>query len=175
MTDAVILSHFQKKQAWMASHVNNAQFPTRESQQGLTFYQASEFHPAIIDPEQRQKMSDVIGQPQWAIYPVDCHALMVRYAKTLSGKWPKSQQNTILEYLSQISLTDTPIPKDTDIQLYIIAQKGHAIATGMVFKTEEECGSVAGIYDIYGGDLSLQQTVKQYLLLQMNAAIIVSE
>ncbi len=145
MADTAILSHFHKKQAWMANHINAAQFPTAESKQGLAIYQATESVPALYDAEGVLGHADGIS-----VYAVDCHPLMVRYAKTLAQKWPETDRPLMLEFLSQLSLTDIEPAPGTEITLYVAMLQGTPVATGMVFTSEEETGRVSGVYDIFG-------------------------
>lgn len=176
MTDAVILSHFQKKQAWMASHIGNALYPTPESKEGLSLYQNNEHLPFCIEKntiaEEGTRKHD---HDALSFYRVDCHPLLVRYAKTLAQKWPSSKQVLILEYLSQVSLRDLPIPENTEINLWVAVLEGLPVATGMLFTTTEAHGRVAGIYDIFGIKDEQICSIKRHLLLQTNASLILIE
>ncbi|MGF1767499.1 hypothetical protein L4D06_08935 [Enterovibrio makurazakiensis] len=170
MSDAAILSHFHKKQFWMASHVKNAQFPTPESIQGLSLYKASEKTPTII--EQRTNMGN---SNDYTFYTVDCHPLMVRYARTLAQKWPESESASLLEFLSQLSLTDIPTPDGINVSLHVAMQSGKPVATGMIFSSLEEGESVVGLYDIFGMNGEVAAAMRAYLENQTDSEILVCE
>ncbi|MEZ9524303.1 hypothetical protein [Enterovibrio norvegicus] len=170
MADTAILSHFHKKQAWMASHINAAQFPTAESKQGLAIYQTAESLPALRGKEDSSSLVEGI-----TVYAVDCHPLMVRYAKTLAMKWPESDHALMLEFLSQLSLTDLDPAPGTDITLYVAMSEGTPVATGMVFTSEEETGSVAGIYDVFGVNEDAKRAVLAHVFTSTSADTIVCE
>ncbi len=170
MADTAILSHFHKKQTWMASHINAAQFPTAESKQGLAIYKGAESLPTLLDADGSYGAVEGIS-----VYPVDCHPLMVRYAKTLAQKWPESDRALMLEFLSQLSLTDIDPAPGTEITLYVAMSQGTPVATGMVFTSEEETGSVAGIYDVFGENEDAKRAMLSHVFTSTSADIIVSE
>ncbi|WP_028022644.1 hypothetical protein [Enterovibrio calviensis] len=170
MSDAAILSHFHKKQFWMASHVKNAQFPTPESIQGLNFYKASEKNPSIIEHRANAPVND-----SYTFYAVDCHPLMVRYARTLAQKWPESESASLLEFLSQLSLTDIPTPDGINVSLHVAMQSGKPVATGMIFSSLEDGQSVVGLYDIFGMNDEATATMRAYLEGQTDSEVLVSE
>lgn len=169
MSESIILSHFQKKRTWMASHIESAQFPTIESQQGLVLYKATEIEPVEIDVTQ---VKPVQG---FTFYEVDCHPLMVRYAKTLSLKWPEEKRQTILEFLSQLSLTDLPIPEGMHVQLFVAMQQGTPVATGMRITTQELDKKVVGVYDIFGLSAEAENGIRQHLYTLASEGILVGE
>ncbi|NGN96401.1 hypothetical protein G5S52_01645 [Grimontia sp. S25] len=170
MSESTVLSHFHKKQAWMASHVESAQFPTAESKEGLRLYKTAEAEPASTE-----KSSGGTAEG-FTFYEVDCHPLMVRYAKTLAQKWPESERETIMEFLSQLSLTDLPTPDGMHVELYVAMQEGTPVATGMLFSSEESDGKVIGIYDVYGLTTDASTAIKQHLIsLAGNGNLVVSE
>ena len=76
------------KNAWMASHVTDAEFPTPLSEQGLHLYQLahSELSTQIID--------SIISPTESSLtfYPVDCHPLTIRYALVYSSYWQQEDQ-----------------------------------------------------------------------------------
>ncbi|MDD1779736.1 hypothetical protein LRP49_00880 [Enterovibrio sp. ZSDZ35] len=144
MIESTVLSHYHKKQQWMASHIDDAQFPTPESKRGLAFYQAAETSPSVEEVQHTE------SQDGFTFYAVDCHPLVVRYALTLAQKWPDDQQEVMVEYLSQLSLTDIPTPDGVNVALYVAMERGKPVATGMLFETQEEESSVEGIYDVFG-------------------------
>ncbi|KXF83173.1 hypothetical protein [Enterovibrio coralii] len=144
MNESTVLSHFHKKQLWMASHIDDAQFPTPESQAGLAYYKEAESCPSV-DTETVSDSSD-----GFSFYVVDCHPLMVRYARTLAQKWPEDKQETMIEYLSQLSLTDIPTPDGINVTLFVSMEQGVPVATGMLFETQEDEGVLKGIYDVHG-------------------------
>ncbi len=170
MSDSTVLSHFHKKQSWMASHIEQAQFPTKESKAGLALYKAAEKQPELVSNSHPD--SDTDG---YTFYRVDCHPLMVRYAMTLAQKWPESERETLMEYLSQVSLTDIPTPDGIHVELVVAMQEGNPKAAGMLFSSEEEQGTVTGIYDVFGIAPDAQQAMKSHLLVSAHNALIVCE
>ncbi|WP_394209734.1 hypothetical protein [Enterovibrio calviensis] len=171
MSDAAVLSHFRKKHFWMASHVENAQYPTPESLQGLKCYQVAETEPKQV--ERAAVSAPVEG---YSFYAVDCHPLMVRYARTLAQKWPEAEHAAMLEYLSQLSLTDIPTPDGINVALYVAMQSGKPVATGMIFSSTEENGvSVVGLYDIYGMTEEAERAIRGHLATLTDTQVLVSE
>ncbi|WP_325894591.1 hypothetical protein [Grimontia sp. NTOU-MAR1] len=169
MNDSTVLSHFHKKQAWMASHVESAQFPTAASKEGLRLYKVAELVPASVE----QFSSGT--EEGFTFYEVDCHPLMVRYAKILAQKWPESERETMMEYLSQISLTDLPTPDGMHVGLYVAMEQGTPVATGMLLSSEESDGKIFGIYDVYGLNKDASNAIKQHLLCLAGDGNVVSE
>ncbi|WP_407333861.1 hypothetical protein [Enterovibrio sp. 27052020O] len=171
MSDAAVLSHFRKKHFWMASHVENAQYPTPESLQGLKCYQAAE-----TEPKQVERTAVSARVEGYSFYAVDCHPLMVRYARTLAQKWPEAERAALLEYLTQLSLTDIPTPDGINVSLYVAMQEGKPVATGMIFSTLEDNGtSVVGIYDVYGLTEEAEKAMRGHLATLTECEILVSE
>ncbi len=86
--------------AWMASHINEAQFPTPESIQGLKAYQATQndLPPALCD----FSTNESLGDSDLVVYEVDCHPLIIRFASVLASQWADHQQAEVIEYLTQL-------------------------------------------------------------------------
>lgn len=167
MTDSSVVSHFTKKQRWMASHIEQAQFPTKESKAGLQLYKASETQPVVVSdtPDTHSEA--------FTFYQVDCHPLMVRYAKTLAQKWSGDELNTAMKFLSQLSLTDMPTPEGQAVELWLAMKAGNPIATGMLFSSEEEIGVVAGIYDVFSPSGEASAAMKDHLTARATGDLIV--
>lgn len=169
MSKSIILSHFHKKRAWMASHVESAQFPTLESKEGLRLYKAAEAEPVEIDIAIVEKRGSLI------VYEVDCHPLMVRYAKTLSLKWPEHERETLIAFLSQLSLTDLPLPEGMQVQLFVGMLQGAPVATGMLVTSEEVTGKVIGIYDVFGLSAEAENSIRHHLYALASEGTVVGE
>nr|WP_269809101.1 hypothetical protein [Enterovibrio nigricans] len=107
-------------------------------------YQAAETCPSV------EEVKNTDSPEGFSFYAVDCHPLVVRYAHTLSQKWPDNEKEVMMEYLSQLSLTDIPTPDGINVALYVAMERGKPVASGMLFETQEAEGTVEGIYDVYG-------------------------
>lgn len=167
MMDAFILSHFEKKKAWMASHVVQAQFPTKMSKLGLAYYQNKETLPRI--PQTFPSTHSQI------FYLVDCHPLMVRYAATMATNWIKAEQEALLEFISQISLTDMPLPENMEIRFYLGMQNGAPSASAMLLRTKEVAQWVCGAYDVFAKTKELKKELLTYLAKQHKNDLFVSD
>ncbi|MEC6797156.1 MULTISPECIES: hypothetical protein [Photobacterium] len=148
------------KNAWMASHITDAEFPTPLSEQGLHLYQLahSELSTQIID--------SIISPTESSLtfYPVDCHPLTIRYALVYSSYWQQEeQQQALVEYLTQIMFET-----DENAQLYVGFYNGKPAATGMIYTDISDGNKVALVSDIHALPLSnqaqLAQDMEQYLL-----------
>ncbi|WP_297478878.1 hypothetical protein [uncultured Photobacterium sp.] len=159
------------KNAWMASHITDAEFPTPLSEQGLHLYQLahSELSTQIID--------SIISPTESSLtfYPVDCHPLTIRYALVYSSYWQQEeQQQAIVEYLTQIMFE-----ADEKAQLYVGFYNGKPAATGMIYTDINDGDKVALISDIHAlpfpNQSQLTQDMEQYLLhvAQQSATTIV--
>ncbi len=171
MIDPLILSHFEKKKAWMESHITQAQFPTQISQQGLAYYQAQESIPQPIA---------VLPAPSsysQNFYLVDCHPLMVRYARTIAENWLETERDAILEFFSQISLTDMPLPENIEIRLYIgmLDAAPHSVAMCVrTVETKMEAQKyIVGCYDIFAKTDDLKKELLTYLAQQHRSDLFV--
>lgn len=148
------------KNAWMASHITDAEFPTPLSEQGLHLYQLahSELSTQIIDSITSPTESSL------TFYPVDCHPLTIRYALVYSSYWQQEeQQQAIVEYLTQIMFE-----ADENAQLYVGFYNGKPAATGMIYTDINDGDKVALVSDIHALPLpnqsQLTQDMEQYLL-----------
>ncbi|WP_232577249.1 hypothetical protein [Photobacterium carnosum] len=148
------------KNAWMASHVTDAEFPTPLSELGLHLYQLahSELSTQIID--------SIISPSESSLtfYPVDCHPLTIRYALVYSSYWQQEdQQQAIVEYLTQIMFE-----ADTKAQLYVGFYNGKPAATGMIYTDINDDKKISLVSDIHALPLpnqtQLMQNIEQFLL-----------
>lgn len=167
MMDAFILSHFEKKKAWMASHVVQAQFPTQMSKLGLAYYQNQETLPQI-PPTFPSTQSQTF-------YLVDCHPLMVRYAATMAAHWIETEREALLEFISQISLTDLPLPEHMEIHFYLGMQNAAPSSIAMLLKTKEDDQWVCGCYDVFAKTDELKKEILAYLAEQHESDIFVTD
>ncbi|WP_087018974.1 hypothetical protein [Thaumasiovibrio subtropicus] len=85
----------EARRAWMASHVDDTQYPTPESQEGLALYLDSD---APLVHYASNKTSNI----ELTVYEVDCHPLTIRYARVVAMAWPEAQRGLIIEYLTQL-------------------------------------------------------------------------
>ncbi|MGF1758642.1 hypothetical protein L4D76_11975 [Photobacterium sagamiensis] len=141
------------KNAWMASHVTDAEYPTPLSEKGLSLYQA----------RQQQLSSQLISSiPDCAtsslsFYPVDCHPLTIRYSLVLASQWAdEADTDALIEYLTQIMFE-----QDAPAQLYVGFFKGKPAACGMIYHHQSDKGSCALIADVHSLPLANQQTLQQ--------------
>ncbi|CEO40922.1 hypothetical protein C0Z01_18155 [Photobacterium kishitanii] len=148
------------KNAWMASHVTDAEFPTPLSEKGLHLYQLahSELSAEIIDSITSPNESSL------TFYPVDCHPLTIRYALVYSSYWQQEkQQQAIVEYLTQIMFE-----ADANAQLYVGFYNSKPAATGMIYTDINDDEKVSLVSDIHALPLpnqtQLMQDMEQYLL-----------
>ncbi|MFD2178093.1 hypothetical protein [Veronia pacifica] len=167
MANAAIDSHFKRKQRWMASHVQDAKFPTKESLEGHSLYQKTERLP--VEHNNSQENTDL----NLTFHRVDCHPLMIRYAVTLSKAWPETQRPLILEYLSQVSLTDQEVENNTKIALYLATQDGMPVGVGMLFESLEDQDWVSGIYDITAENSDISNAMLHFLIRRAEAKSVV--
>ncbi|KJG10853.1 hypothetical protein C0W96_02850 [Photobacterium kishitanii] len=148
------------KNAWMASHVTDAEFPTPLSEKGLYLYQ-------LAHSELSAKIIDSITSPtesSLTFYPVDCHPLTIRYALVYSSYWQQEkEQQAIVEYLTQIMFE-----VDANAQLYVGFYNSKPAATGMIYTDINDDKKVSLVSDIHALPLpnqtQLMQDMEQYLL-----------
>ncbi|WP_234998998.1 hypothetical protein [Photobacterium andalusiense] len=162
------------KNAWMASHITDAEFPTPLSEKGLHLYQLahSELSTQVVD--------SVISPSESSLtfYPVDCHPLTIRYALVYSSYWQQEQQQqALVEYLTQIMFE-----ADANAQLYVGFYKGKPAATGMIYTDLDEGEKVSLVSDIHALPLpnqdQLMQNMEHYLLAlaqQTSATVILQK
>ncbi|UXI03975.1 hypothetical protein [Photobacterium sp. TY1-4] len=128
------------KNQWMASHITEAEFPTPQSQEGLTIYQAQQATGSY------QLMTDRDDTPLslLSIYPVDCHPLTIRFSMIRASQWSDAhEQEAVIEYLTQIMLE-----ADSPAQLFVGFYQGKPAATGMIFNGQEALSALALISDV---------------------------
>lgn len=134
------------KNAWMARHITEAEFPTPLSKQGLALYQQQQ--------QSSQQISSIPDTPEPAltIYPVDCHPLTIRYALVLSSKWQdEAEKEAVVEFLTQMIFDD-----ESPAQLFVGFYKGKPAACGMLYHTNNGLSLVS---DIYALPLANQQAL----------------
>lgn len=160
--DTKILTHFEQKKAWMASHITQAQYPTQMSLRGLANYQSQESIPEIYTP------TTPSPQNSQTFYVVDSHPLMVRYAKTMASYWKTEEQDAILEFISQLSLTDMPLPKGMQVELYLGMQQGTPASIAMLIQTQNQADQtvISGCYDIFAKNEMLKDEILHYIAQQ---------
>ncbi len=148
------------KNAWMASHITDAEFPTPLSEKGLHLYQLahSELSTHIVDSMTYSSESSL------TFYPVDCHPLTIRYALVYSSYWQQEdQQQAVIEYLTQIMFD-----ADVNAQLYVGFYKGKPAATGMIYTDIIEDKKASLVSDIHTLPLpnqtQMMHDMEQYLL-----------
>jgi hypothetical protein len=168
MMDAIIFSHFEKKKAWMASHVVQAQFPTQMSKLGLAYYQNQETIPEIPPTFPSTPSTQTF-------YLVDSHPLMVRYAATMAANWVETEREALLEFISQISLTDLPLPEDMEIYFYLGMQNAAPSAIAMVLRTKEGSQWVCGCYDVIAKTDELKKEMLAYLAEQHKSDLFMTD
>ncbi|MGF1682837.1 hypothetical protein [Photobacterium minamisatsumaniensis] len=142
------------KNAWMASHITDAEYPTPLSVKGLALYQRYlqqlENQPLSPPPVQTNNLT---------LYPVDCHPLTIRYALVLSSHWTdESEKEALIEFLTQIMLEPS-----SPAQLYVGFYKGKPAACGMIFNSPD----AELITDVHALPLPNKQT----LIEEMQSAL----
>ncbi|KKC99359.1 hypothetical protein [Photobacterium halotolerans] len=114
-----------QKNAWMASHITDAEFPTALSKQGLALYHATQNERAVnpVQASDFDSPSDLLS-----VYPVDCHPLTIRFSLVHASQWQGEESEAVIEFLTQIMLeTDCPA------QLFVGFYQGKPAACGMLF------------------------------------------
>ncbi|WP_428458551.1 hypothetical protein [Photobacterium makurazakiensis] len=117
------------KNAWMASHITDAEYPTPLSEKGLALYQR------YLQQLENQPLStpSAVQTKNLTLYPVDCHPLTIRYALVLSSQWTdESEKEALIEYLTQIMLESS-----SPAQLFVGFYKGKPAACGMIFTSPD--------------------------------------
>lgn len=127
------------KNAWMASHILDAEFPTPLSQQGLAIYKAAqaERNATQIHNAPSHAQSDLLS-----FYPVDCHPLTIRYALVSASQWADQESEAMVEFLTQIMLDN-----NSPARLYVGFYQGKPAACGMIF-SHPDCPDVTLISDV---------------------------
>lgn len=142
MNAPAIISHFDIKQRWMACHVKQAQFPTKESLTGYDIY-----HAATQSPEPFVMPAAPATHPL-TLYWVDSHPLMIQYAKLQAKQWPESDYANMLAYFAQLALQDGVEVAEAGVSLCIGTQNGETCAAAMRVDTQENGQPISGIYDL---------------------------
>lgn len=163
--------HYTIKKNWMASHVKDAPFPTKESLQGLALYQSQEQGPSEHNSDTKMQAGDV----GLTLYKVDCHPLMVRYALVQAKRWSGREQELAMEFFSQLSLKDGTSIENAEVELVVAMENGQPCAAGMLVVTQEDGEKVAGIYDVIGKNDAQVAEVIAYLRHQVSGAQLVIE
>lgn len=156
----------KSKSHWMASHITEAEFPTPQSQEGLTLYQdrqAAGSCQVVTEP-------DDSSPPQLSVYPVDCHPLTIRFALIVASQWPdEHEKETVLEYLTQIMLEE-----NSPAQLFVGFYRGKPAAAGMIFNGEAEQAELALISDVCAlagpNEQAFVTEMRHYLINQTQSA-----
>ncbi|WP_305419645.1 hypothetical protein [Photobacterium leiognathi] len=148
------------KNAWMASHITDAEFPTPLSEKGLNLYQLSQSELTTHTVETPVTCSD----PSLSFYPVDCHPLTIRYSLVRSSQWENEQEKeAVIEYLTQIMFEP-----DAEATLYVGFFKGKPAACGMIFNHLEDGAHHSLVSDIFALPLpnqdQLMTDMENYLL-----------
>nr|WP_086937347.1 hypothetical protein [Thaumasiovibrio occultus] len=112
----------QNRLDWMTSHVNESPYPTPESVQGLAAYLNVSRPLDALTP---------LHRPELTLYEVDCHPLMIRYARLLAQKWPEQEQPLLIEFLTQLDKDPSGNAK-----LYLGYEGGAPVATAMRYVDE---------------------------------------
>lgn len=136
------------KNAWMASHVTEAEFPTPLSERGLALYQSRQ------QPQSSQLISSIPDSStnSLTIYPVDCHPLTIRYSLVLASKWQnEKEKEAVIEFLTQIMFEE-----GSAAQLFVGFFKGKPAACGMIFQSDN---NLALISDVHALPLANQQNL----------------
>ncbi|MEL6114039.1 hypothetical protein P0Y67_02385 [Photobacterium sp. SP02] len=114
-----------QKNAWMASHITDAEFPTALSKQGLALYHIAQNELTVnsVQAADFASPSDLLS-----VYPVDCHPLTIRFSLVHASQWQNEESDAVIEFLTQIMLeTDCPA------QLFVGFYQGKPAACGMLF------------------------------------------
>ncbi|MBP2700718.1 hypothetical protein [Photobacterium lucens] len=148
------------KNAWMASHITDAEFPTPLSEKGLNLYQLSQTELTAHVVDTPVTSSD----PSLSFYPVDCHPLTIRYSLVRASQWQNDdEKEAIVEYLTQIMFEP-----DAEATLYVGLFKGKPAACGMIFNHSEEGEHHCLVSDIYALPLpnqdQLMEEIENYLV-----------
>lgn len=138
------------KNAWMASHILDAEFPTPLSQQGLAIYEAAQ---AERNATQIQDAPSLAQTELLSFYPVDCHPLTIRYAMVSASQWADQESEAMVEFLTQIMLDD-----NSPARLYVGFYQGKPAACGMIF-SHPDCPDVTLISDVCAFPLTNQDAL----------------
>ncbi|RXJ74489.1 hypothetical protein CS022_02580 [Veronia nyctiphanis] len=167
MANTSIDSHFNKKQAWMASHVKDAEYPTQESLLGYQQYADKETTPVPTGISNKTLTNNL------SFHLVDCHPLMVRYAVTQSQSYSEENRPNILEFFAQLSQSDKTQADDIEITLYIATEDGKPVASGMLFCSIESNEWHCGIYDVTGASTDYTDSMFAHIYQQIRADSII--
>ncbi|EAR56853.1 hypothetical protein SKA34_05215 [Photobacterium sp. SKA34] len=137
------------KNAWMASHITDAEFPTPLSEKGLELYQLSQ--TALTTHSIDSSLSAL--DASLSFYPVDCHPLTIRYSLVRASQWENEQEKeAVIEYLTQIMFEP-----NAEATLYVGFFKGKPAACGMIYTHAEDVEKYSLVSDVYALPLPNQQ------------------
>ncbi|MCG3862644.1 MULTISPECIES: hypothetical protein [unclassified Photobacterium] len=137
------------KNAWMASHITDAEFPTPLSEKGLELYQLSQ--TALTTHSIDTSLST--PESSLSFYPVDCHPLTIRYSLVRASQWENEQEKeAVIEYLTQ-----TMFEPNAEATLYVGFFKGKPAACGMIYTHAEDGKQHSLVSDVYALPLPNQQ------------------
>ncbi|QUJ70250.1 hypothetical protein KDD30_19190 (plasmid) [Photobacterium sp. GJ3] len=139
------------KNAWMGSHITEAEFPTPLSKQGLALYQTTQQAPNTVP---FQPAPATPPQSLLSIYPVDCHPLTIRYALVQASQWDEQDAEAIIEFLTQIMLDES-----SPAQLFVGFFQSKPVACGMLF-THPDVPDHVLISDVCAFPLPNQQALE---------------
>jgi hypothetical protein len=147
------------KNQWMQHHIQEAEYPTAESQIGLAHYlNVKRSIHALTLPISKPK--NIVNL---SLYWVDCHPLMIRYAQILSQAWAeKSTQANIIEYLTQFIFDE-----NDHARCAVGFYHGKPIVCGMIFKQE----NTHLISDVFIAPHLEQDAIYQTFLQQLTQTI----
>ncbi len=153
------MSLLNAKNQWMKHHIQEAEYPTPESQIGLNHYLTTE-RPVRIFTSPTSKIKPNINV---SLYWVDCHPLMIRYAQILAQAWTeKSTQNHLIEYLTQFIFDE-----NDQARCAVGFYNGKPLVCGMIFQKE----NTHLISDVFFAPYPEQASIFQNFLQQLRQAI----